>query len=591
MSKPAAAAIVLSAAAVAVASQLAFAQGFGAFRQAQGVPSPPGESAGQTVPIFRAGTTLVEFTIVATDQQGQPVTDLKENEITIVQNGKPQPVAFFRFEGSAFGRDAAESKREPIAPGLFTNRPEYFPGPSRNVTAIVIDTLNTLPEDQVAAKAQVMQYLRALAPNTRVAIYALGSSLRIVHDFTDDLDALRARLAEHKIELNVQTVSADELARLQAMEAEHFNDAVDQYAGDEAEEQARVDADARAQMNEVRGRLERPDEYFQEQLHTRRMNQTVASLEALGNHLSGIYGRKNMVWITGGIAVLSQGAQDRWVTSYAAQVRGLAQRLATQGITVYPVQAKGLQVGILGTTTTAPGSSRGQMENAHLRPLTRENELRIWGTMDMLAQTTGGRSFRNTNELTAGVRAAATDLRGSYSVGFYVPENSDHRWREFDVRVGRPGVRILHRRGYMALAPLKQPVSWTEAEWQAAMQNALGSTAIRLDARADAVPDGINVLIQIAAGDLYYKRVSGAPVTDLEIGFGERDRKGWTRVRRDGAVITIKENPRQAVPPSIVRFSKMWTVNPDTTQVRLIIRDRMTGRFGVLDMPLAELRR
>ena len=99
------------------------------------------------------------------------------------------------------------------------------------------------------------------------------------------------------------------------------------------------------------------------------------------------------------------------------------------------------------------------------------------------------------------------------------------------------------------------------------------------------------MLVQIAADDLYYKRVNGAPVTDLEIAFGERNAKEWTRVRRDGAIITIKENPQQAVQPTIVRFSKMWTVNPDTTQVRLIVRDRMTGRFGALDMPMNEVRR
>jgi VWFA-related protein len=547
--------------------------------------------AQESAPIFRTGTTLVEFTVVATDERGQPVTDLKQNEISIIQNGKPQPVAFFRFEGSAFGADAPETTHEPIAPGIFTNRTEYFPGPARNVTAIVIDTVNTLPEDQVAVKAQVMQYLRALAPNTRVALYALGSNLRILHDFRDDLDALRARLAKQNIELNVQAIPADELARRLAQEAEHLNDAVDQYVEDEAEEQARADAERQAELEKMRGRLARGDEYFQEQLHMRRMNQTIASLEALGNHLSGIPGRKNLVWISGGLAVLTQGAQDRWVNSYASQVRGLAQRLATQGITVYPVQAIGLQVGILGTSTTAQGSSRGQAEKQQLRPLTRENDLRIWATMDMLADVTGGRSFKNTNDLTAGVQAAATDMRGAYSVGFYVPDNSDNRWREFDVRVSRPGVRILHRKGYMALAPVKQPVNWTQAEWQAAMQNPLGSTAIRLDARADAVPNGVNVLIQIAADDLYYKSVNGAPVTDLEIAIGERNAKEWTRVRRDGATITIKENPQQTVKPSIVRFAKTWTLEPDTTQVRLIVRDRMTGRFGALDMPLKDLRR
>src|SRR5687768_9282488 len=210
----------------------ASAQGFGRAGQSTGA---------QTTPIFRAGTTLVEFTVVATDERGQPIADLKQSEISIVQNGKVQPVAFFRFEGSAFGPDAAEPKREPIAPGIFTNRPEYSPGPGRNVTAIVVDTLNTVPEDQVAVKAQVMQYLRALAPNTRVAVYALGSNLRILHDFTDDLEALRTRLAKHNIEFNVQTLAADELVRRQVQEAEHFNDAVDEYIDDDTDEDNRAE--------------------------------------------------------------------------------------------------------------------------------------------------------------------------------------------------------------------------------------------------------------------------------------------------------------------------------------------------------------
>jgi VWFA-related protein len=543
----------------------------------------------QPVPIFRAGTTLVEFTIVATDERGQPVTDLKQSEIAIVQSGKPQPVAFFRFEGAAFGPGAVEAARESIAPGIFTNRPEYFPGPARNVTAIVIDSLNTLPEDQVAVKAQVMQYLRALAPNTRVAVYALGSNLRILHDFTGDLDALRARLAKHNIEFNIQAVPADELVRIQEMEAEHLNEAVSDDDPEQSEDE-RLAEEREQRLSVTRGQMARLDEQFHEQLHARRIRQTIASLEALGNHLAGIPGRKNLVWIGGGIPMLTQGARDRWVSSYTAEVRDVARRLATQGITVYPSQASALKVGLLGATTAVgDGANRAQLDK--LRPMTRENDLRIWGTMDLLADVTGGRSFRNTNDLTAGVKAAATDMRGSYSVGFYVPDNSDHRWREFDVKVSRAGVSVLHRKGYMALAPVKQPVNWSQADWQAAMQNPLGSTAIRLDARAEAVQNGLSVLLQIAADDLYYKRVNGAPVTDLEIAFGERNAKEWTRVRRDGATITIKENPQQTVKPSIVRFSKTWTLEPDTTQVRLIVRDRMTARFGALDMPLSEIRR
>jgi hypothetical protein len=40
-----------------------------------------------------------------------------------------------------------------------------------------------------------------------------------------------------------------------------------------------------------------------------------------------------------------------------------------------------------------------------------------------------------------------------------------------------------------------------------------------------------------------------------------------------------------------VRFAKTWSIEPDTSHVRLIVRDRMTARFGVLDMPLKDIRR
>ena len=118
------------------------------------------------------------------------------------------------------------------------------------------------------------------------------------------------------------------------------------------------------------------------------------------------------------------------------------------------------------------------------------------------------------------------------------------------------------------------------------MRNSLGSTGIRLDARADVVPYGLKVLLQIAADDLYYKRVNGAPVDRSRgrLRRAERERMDaraarWRYYHHQG-------KPQQAVMPSLVRFSKTWSIEPDTTLVRLIVRDRMTGRFGVLDMPV-----
>ena len=102
--------------------------------------------------------------------------------------------------------------------------------------------------------------------------------------------------------------------------------------------------------------MARLEEYFSEQVQMRRMNQTVASLEALGNHLAGIPGRKNLVWISGGMPSMTQGARDRWLNNYAsagARHWHSASRLRVS--TIYPVQASRLQVGILGTAAVAEG--------------------------------------------------------------------------------------------------------------------------------------------------------------------------------------------------------------------------------------------
>src|SRR3954447_17298583 len=85
---------------------------------------------------FRTSTTLIEFTIVAVDSKGAPVTDLKKEEIVLTENGARRPVAFLRFEG-----DVSATAARPVPPGAFTNRAEYLPGPPRNVTAIVLDAV------------------------------------------------------------------------------------------------------------------------------------------------------------------------------------------------------------------------------------------------------------------------------------------------------------------------------------------------------------------------------------------------------------------------------------------------------------------
>ena len=68
---------------------------------------------------------------------------------------------------------------QPLPPGIYTNRPEYAPGPPRNIIAILIDSLNTRAEDQVKVLAHILSFVGAVPSDTRVAIYRTGERVHV----------------------------------------------------------------------------------------------------------------------------------------------------------------------------------------------------------------------------------------------------------------------------------------------------------------------------------------------------------------------------------------------------------------------------
>jgi VWFA-related protein len=292
-------------------------------------------------PTFRTGTTLIEFTIVALDSKGNPVTDLKKEEIAITENGEPREVAVFRFEGG--GEELPPP--EPLPPGLFSNRPEYTPGMPRNITAIVLDALNTGWNDQMYVRDRLLRYLREIEPGTRVAIYRFGEQMGVIHEFTDDLESLRARIAGNS--LQTRAIQDLDLAQVQAESDAQIARATSAGARESLQ-----------QMAEVQQRVEAE---YKERVQDRLVELTLAALEGLGNHLAAIPGRKNLVWITSGIPteLTLKDRPNNWPgrpLNYEPLIRETAQRLASQGVTLYPVEARGIQTG----SPQAANTSRAQ---------------------------------------------------------------------------------------------------------------------------------------------------------------------------------------------------------------------------------------
>jgi hypothetical protein len=271
---------------------------------------------------------------------------------------------------------------------------------------------------------------------------------------------------------------------------------------------------------------------------------TLPGLEALGNHLARFPGRKSLVWVGNGMPLYIGRSRATRTTDYEPRMRQTAERLATQGIAVYPVASQ------LASET-------------------------IKESLNLFADTTGGRVTLTMNDPTEGLRTTALDQRGIYSIGFYAVAPPDNTWHPITVQVKRPNVTLTHRRGYRSEAPAAQPVEWGEAEWRTAIANPLSSSVVRLEgqieAAAGADPRTLDFRMQMALDDVHFREVGGKAVADIAFRI-ERATLGRTN----------------SDPGALAPYARRWTLRPDTTVVRIIVRDRFTGRYGTLDIPVTK---
>jgi VWFA-related protein len=524
--------------------------------------------AGQAQPNFRTGTTLVEFTVVALDGKGNPVTDLTQADLSLSDRGQPREIAFFRFDGAAAAPEPAPLT--PLSPGFVSNRPEYQPEPQRNVTAIVLDLLNTAPPDQNRARAQLLRHLKTLPANTPVGLFQFTEAERVtvVVPFTDQADVLRSQLeaaAALRRELVRDGYSGSPIVGGECGAADLGGPVPGASAPGQRGGRSATMASGMAAFNDSNSR---GISSVNQIIRSSRLDTTLANLEALGAHLAAMPGRKNVVWISSGMPIQLKN----FAVNYEPRIRLGAQRLANQGIVIYPVDAKGNCRAHDTSSTEGPFGLNDATQD-------------VFSTLNLLADVTGGRVTKFDDDLSKGVTSAANDVRGTYTIGFYVADEPDDRWHSIQVASRRRGVTLRHRQGYLSTAR-PQPQSLAADSWTQLANNPLGSSAIRLNGRPTLGPQQVTTLLQIAAGDLYFQNRAGRVTADLELALVEKNAAGATNVRQQPLEVTLND-PARDQRTALITSATTWPLNAGTTSVRVIVRDRLTGRYGTLDMPVS----
>lgn len=131
--------------------------------------------------------------VVVTDGKGQSVDGLSKKSFSIVENGSPQTISSFEEHKPG---PTTPIELPAMPPNVFTNFPRTKPADSVNV--VLFDSLNTQSRDQSYVREQLIRYLKTVSPGTQVAIFVLGSRLRVVRGFTMDFSGLSIALDDKK---------------------------------------------------------------------------------------------------------------------------------------------------------------------------------------------------------------------------------------------------------------------------------------------------------------------------------------------------------------------------------------------------------
>ena len=509
--------------------------------------------AAQNQPTFRASTRLVEVSVVVHDRDGRPVTDLTKADFELLEDGQPQSIDIFSMQDERTAAPAGiplrPSARETVLTGDV--RPadvsNWRDGQGTSVTVILIDRINSRDIDQAFVRKQVVAFLEQAGAMDRVALYMLESSrIRVLHDFTTDSASLLRSLARHHARANGDPDGTG---------------AVGPATGD-------PDLDAFLAESRLASQARASRE---------RAQITAAGLETLGQHLSGIQGRKNLIWVTSAFPLVSRDELG-FVTTSNAEATRIMRMLSDQNVAVYPVDDRGIPAyWVFDPAATTP--LVGQATPA--APSTFAATAANGDVMQLIADATGGRTY-TTNDIARAIRRALDDSRVTYTLGYYPAQaKSDEKFHRIHVNVRRAGLDVRHRSGYFAAASPPSLALMTTA------RSPLDATGLHVSARVSGDGRQRSAAIRLEPGALVLTKTGDAWEGALDILIAQSDPGGaYTKIFENRLNLRFSDEQREQVLQDGVSLTRSITLQTGSHQLHIVLRDVTTGRTGSLRIPL-----
>lgn len=357
-----------------------------------------------SLPIFRAGVSLVQLDAVVTDERGRHVTTLGPSDFEVWQDGRRQPVtavAYMRSDEQFFVEDGGPLPATPLRPR-----------DARRVIAILVDdarmSFGSIYQTRRALQAFIE---RQVLPDDLVSIVTTTGAPGTSWPFTYSRPQLRA--AVNRIRFSLLTAEIDPL------EALVFSGPL--------------------------GLLPSSEDGFRERVFAvGALNRVVDVIEAVKE----LPGRKAIVLVSEGFVMFGSAVDGSIIRDMMRIVVDRANRAA---VVIYAVDPRGLVVTSIGAADGASGAraaAASSMRGSALRAT--QDGLRF------VAGETGGFAVVDSNDIPGAFRRVMDDQRGYYLVG-YQPDSatfapgSAREFRKLKLKVVRPGLKVRARSGFYGI--------------------------------------------------------------------------------------------------------------------------------------------
>jgi VWFA-related protein len=530
------------------------------------------QSAKPAPTTIQVTSRIVYVDVIVRDSAGHIVHGLTQKDFRVLENRKPQHIAYF----ADHTRDIQDTSQQ-AAPSPGKLRFSNISPVSNSVNIILFDFFNTAPQDMVYARKQMIKFLEALPPGRQTALFVLGTHLQMIQSFTASTDRLIAAAKAMKLQTSLVETTGE------AQQEDDLSAAFSAAVGQVASHTRNAVAD---QIYLAHG---------QDEIRASAVTQT--ALKQIAAAVSGYPGRKNLYWLAdefplyGGPMLELHEASQRMITGNmsTADMADANRAQADAQIAIYPISLIGMDASGMGAEADGSTSTR-ELFTARVS---------MHEMLNNMADTTGGEAYYSTNNIAGALTRAFQDGSSYYSLAYRPSdENWNGHFRKIKVKLDHHGDWLSYRRGYYATP--NQPVlaATPDQEMKVALQpDTPNLTMIRLRAKVE-LPDAQHPNLRLDS-------VIAPATVSFSTGAHGRHHAHLlvTLIAVPDAALhrQVKLNPVQtsgiyAVNLDSAAFQKLMLsgmpmhqalrLAPGSYHLRLGVVDLANGRLGTLDMPV-----